>query len=322
MVRYRHAALEDAELASDLITAAYPPFPCDPVITRIEWEQPKQGFAYGRFIAERDARPIAFLAWRHAPWADVPERSCEVEVWLDRNALNRELLVELITWISDQAAKKDARVLVSICAEDESEMCDALKRVGYTLERVERVWELDLAANGLRIIEDAREAAKVTAEGGIHCTTLGEWKDVDRFKKLHDLFEATMQDVPHTVTIPPETYGDFVNRLQRPDRPHDRFWVALDGDRPAALSYLRYPPVRGTVWTGYTCTDRSYRGRGLARAIKLQSLAQAAELGVPLVYTDNDQENTSILHLNEQLGYRPRAGFVELHKRVTNTGHA
>ena len=83
------------------------------------------------------------------------------------------------------------------------------------------------------------------------------------------------------------------------------------------MSYLKYPPVRGDVWTSYTCTDPGYRGRGLARGIKLQTLAQAVELGVPLVYTANDSENAPMLRINETLGYRARPGFVEHHKRVT-----
>jgi GNAT superfamily N-acetyltransferase len=84
-----------------------------------------------------------------------------------------------------------------------------------------------------------------------------------------------------------------------------------------ALTYLKFPK-RGTVWTGYTCTRADYRGRGIARAIKLQSLAQAVHLGVPFVCTDNDAENAPMLHINEALGYVRRPGFVEHHKRVTS----
>jgi RimJ/RimL family protein N-acetyltransferase len=83
------------------------------------------------------------------------------------------------------------------------------------------------------------------------------------------------------------------------------------------MSYLKFPPVRGSVFTGYTCCDPGYRGRGIARAVKLQTLAQAVELGVPVVRTDNDSENAPMLHINETLGYVRRPGFVEHLKRVT-----
>jgi GNAT superfamily N-acetyltransferase len=82
------------------------------------------------------------------------------------------------------------------------------------------------------------------------------------------------------------------------------------------MSYLSYPPVRGVVWTAFTGTHRAYRGRGIARAVKLQTLAQAAELGVPEVRTDNDSENAPMLHINETLGYTTMPGYVSFVKRL------
>jgi RimJ/RimL family protein N-acetyltransferase len=108
-----------------------------------------------------------------------------------------------------------------------------------------------------------------------------------------------------------------MERSTSQERPPDRWWVAVRGDQPVAMSYLRYPPARGYVWTGYTCSHPDHRGRGLARAVKLQSLVQAVELGVPVVYTENDSENAPMLHINERLGYEQRPGFVSLLKRVS-----
>ena len=84
------------------------------------------------------------------------------------------------------------------------------------------------------------------------------------------------------------------------------------------MSFLRFPPVRGHVWTGFTCSHPDYRGRGIARAVKLQSLAQAIELGIPSVRTGNDSENAPMLHINEALGYHSRPGFASFVKRVSN----
>ena len=81
-ITYRPATLEDAALAADLMTAAYPDLAEDPVIMRDRWDHPREGHSYGRFIAEMGGRPIAFLDWLHVPWAELPERNCNVDVWL------------------------------------------------------------------------------------------------------------------------------------------------------------------------------------------------------------------------------------------------
>jgi RimJ/RimL family protein N-acetyltransferase len=321
-IAYRPAELKDAELAADLMTASYPPMPQDPVITRLRWEHPRRGFAYGRFIAERNATPVGLLTWVHGPWEQVKDGHCEVEVWLDLAALDRNLLIEMFSWIGDRAEAEGSRLLLAYCGEDEPEMLEALAALDYRPERTEKVWELDLKKHGSRLTAEAAKARDRMTAAGIRPSTLAAWSDADRVRKLYELNERTIQDVPHTLTIVREALEDFEKRLGAPDRPHDRFWIALDGDRPVAMSYLKYPPVRGDVWTGYTCTDPEYRGRGLASGVKLQTLAQAVELGVPFVCTDNDSENAPMLHINEKLGYRSRPGFVEHHKRVTKKDDA
>lgn len=315
-VTYRKATLDDAELASDLMTAAYPGMAHDPVLTRYRWETRRRGFESARYIAERDGRAVAFLSWVHGPWAQTPDRHCEVEVWLELAELDRNLLPAMWTWIGKDAIAQGTRLLLAYCAEDEPEILATLAGLGYHRERVEKVWELDLSAHRDHLLAEAAEARRVAESAGVVITTLARWQDTDKLKKLHELDSRTRQDIPMSVPLVPETYEDFVRRAKSPDRRPDRMWVALDGDQPVAYTYLRFPPVRGTIWTGYTCSHPRYRGRGLARAVKLQSLAQAVELGVPAVRTDNDEQNAPILHINEQLGYVRRPGFVEHHKRV------
>ena len=315
-VTYRPATLDDAALASDLMTRAYPPLPQDPVMTRYRWEHPRMEYAYARFFAQRDAEPVAYLGWVHGPWSKVSDRHCEVEVWLDKNALDPDLLTEMWRWIGDEAVTEDSALLLAYCAEDEPEMLGALAQLGYERARTAKVWELDLNRQGPRLIMEAADARARMDRAGIRLLTLADWADTEKFHRLHALDERTVQDIPHTLTIVPETFEDFDRRAHAPDRRQDRWWVACDGTGLVGMSYLKFPPVRGTVWTGYTCTHPDYRGRGIARAVKLQSLAQAAQLGVPVVCTDNDAENASMLHINETLGYVRRPGWVEHHKRV------
>lgn len=317
-VTYRAATLEDATLASDVMSAASPFLPQDPVLTRFRWENPRLGYVYTRFLAYHGGRAVAVVGSIHAPWEKLPDRHCEVEVWLDRSLHSRDLVDELYGWIEQRAIEQGAWLLLTYCGEDEPEVLGALEGRGYTRERTEKLWELDLRTHGPALVEQAAAARSDMDREGIRLLTVAEWNDPAALRKLYELNERTVQDVPHSLPIVREQFEDFEKRIHAPDRMLDRWWIGLDGDRPVAMSFLKFPPVRGTTWTGYTCTDREYRGRGIARAVKLQTLAQAAGLGVPVVCTDNDAENAPMLHINERLGYVRRPGFVEHHNRVRN----
>jgi len=140
-VTYRPATLDDAEAASDLMTASYPALPQDPVMLRYRWQNPRVGYEYARFLAQRDGRSIAYLGWIHGPWSKLPDRHCEVEVWLDRGALEASLLAEMWEWIGEDAVAQGSGILLAYCGEDEPEMLDALARLGYERARTEKVWE-------------------------------------------------------------------------------------------------------------------------------------------------------------------------------------
>src|SRR2546426_11922460 len=96
-VTYRTATLGDAELAADVMTAAYPALPQDPVILRLRWERPRTGFAYGRFVAERDGGPIGYLGWIHRPGEKGSDRHCEGEGWLDQKHLDPQGFIAMVT---------------------------------------------------------------------------------------------------------------------------------------------------------------------------------------------------------------------------------
>lgn len=315
-VTYRAAGLDDAALAADLMTAAYPSWAEDPVITRYRWEQPRRDWSFGRFIAEMDGKPIAFLYWFHGPPEQDPERHCEVNVYLDLAVMDVDRLTSMWHWLSREAEATGSQILEGYCAEDEPEMLEAMARTGFRRDRQEKVWELDLDKHGDRLQREAADARTRLARDGIKLVTVAGWDDPEAVAKLHVLDGQTRKDMPSTFPSLPETLADFTRRINAPDRPQDRWWIAVDGDSPVAMSYLRFPPVRGPVVTGYTACDREYRGRGLARAVKLQTLAQAVEQGVLFVYTDNDSENAPMLHINETLGYRARPGFIGHLKRV------
>jgi len=313
---FRAATLDDASLAADIMTAAFPREPEDPVLTLERWQRGREDFIWGRFFAEVDGVPVGYVEWAHGPWEQLPERHCYVDVFLDLTYMSKTLLTNIWKWLEDEAGRQGAWTLNASAGEEETEMLGVLKALGYERERQDRVWILDLQAHGARLTAEAAAAREHMEAEGIALTTVSEWHDPDSVAKLFKLSEDTRQDIPHSTPILPQPKEYFVHRMNAPDRRLDRWWLALDGDRPVAMSFLSFPPVRGHVWTGYTCCDREYRGRGIARAVKLQTLAQAVEVGIPSVRTDNDSENAAMLHINETLGYESLPGYVNFVKRL------
>ena len=308
---------DEFELAADIMTASFPREPQDPVLTSYRWRHPRKGWTHGRFVAELDGKPVAFLEWQHGDWEQLPEQHGWVEVWLDRAHMDERLLDQLWAWIEDLAVREGTSVVYAACGEDEPEMLKVLAERGYERKSTERVWTLDLRKHGARLTAEAAGARERMKSSGIELITLERWHDPRRFEKLHAVNELMRQDTPHIAPVLPQTLEDFMTRVEAPSTPPDRWWIALDGGEPVATSYLAYPPVRGIVWTNFTGSHRAYRGRGIARAVKLQSLAQAVELGVTEVRTDNDSTNKPMLHINETLGYERMPGYAGFEKRLS-----
>lgn len=79
--------------------------------------------------------------------------------------------------------------------------------------------------------------------------------------------------------------------------------AATVDDTVAAFSLVTRDGDR--MWSDMTATLPAYRGRGLARLVKLAALHRATATGAKVAYTSNDEANTPMLAVNRRLGYQP-----------------
>ncbi|HEY6962324.1 MAG TPA: GNAT family N-acetyltransferase [Gaiellaceae bacterium] len=129
--------------------------------------------------------------------------------------------------------------------------------------------------------------------------------------------EAT-RDMPSTeevLDMPYEEWARFV--LDYPIFQPDGSFVAYVDGEPAAVSLLVADFETGRALNWFTGTRRAYRGRGLAAAVKLASIAWAREHGVAEMVTDNDETNAPMLSINRRLGFRPARRRVEYLREET-----
>ena len=306
----RPARVEDAAFAADVMTAVRPSSPTDPSILAYWWAQPEESFDLRRFLVTTGRRDVGYAEVSHARWDLDPKRYGAVSGELIPEERGRESLDALFAICEELLVADGARILRARAAEDDPVRIEAIVGRGYTEDRRSRRWELDLVANRDHVLAMTEGSRTRMRDLGVRIATLADDTDPDVIEKIWRLSEEAGDDVPTTVPRTPEVMETYVQWVKAPGIHRDRFWIARVGDDVVGVSLLEYPPVRGIVTTDWTATARSVRGRGVARALKCETLAQAIALGVDRVRTGNDAANAPILHINETMGYRCIPGSI------------
>jgi GNAT superfamily N-acetyltransferase len=315
-LEFREATLDDATFSADVQTAVFPARPTDPVIERYWWEQPDDTFVTRRWIVQCDGHDVGVAAFDHPAWGrlQVPHGDIYGDLLPDRRdrASLQALIAEMERRLTSDGAK---RIAVRANEDDEVRIAAVVGR-GFSEDRRGRRWVLELGENRDRIGRMTRQSRERMRSEGIDLLTLNRERDPDKYRKVWRMNEEASQDVPTTLPIVEESFEDAMRWLRSPGMHQDRFWIAREGDEIVGVSVLEYPPVRGIVGTAWTATARRVRGRGIARALKCETLMQAIALGVDRVRTGNDGANDPILHINASMGYRPSVSSINFLKDV------
>jgi RimJ/RimL family protein N-acetyltransferase len=313
---FRPATLDDVGWVARLETERDPTEPADVDQARHWWTFQDPEHVDDRWILEDAGTPIGYGYFGHPAWEKAPMRGGRLLAWFPRGAERPERLRRAFEVLEPYAIADGTKVLMAGAMESAPDEVEALVGCGYTEERRSKSWELDLVANRQKIATMTESSRRRMRDERIEITTIDRVADPDKWHKLHAMCEASIQDIPTTVPHAPESFESFMRWMGSPGMYADRLWIARDGDDVVGMSVLEYPRGAGNVWTDYTGTARSVRGRGIARAMKLETVSQAIDLGATRVRTGNDGQNAPILHLNEELGYHRIPGHIQLLKRA------
>ena len=313
----RAATLDDIGIVADLEATRDPDDPRDPEMMRFWWTSGSLSQVFSRLVAVENDQAVAFMVASHERWGDAPERFGSLRAVIRSDRWSEHEYVRLIAKGEEWLGSEGVVSAVNRVREDFSHELEALERIGYREVRRQNFSELDLVANHDDLLRGLAEERREMKEQGVRMLTLSEYKDSERMVKLHEMMAAAEQDIPSTVPIPRQSFEEWMRfTFDDPGVREDRFWIALEGDAVVGLSYLQFPPVRGLPWTAFTATSKEVRGRGIARALKYESMAQAVELGYKRVRTANDGANAPILHINKEMGYRLVSPVIELHRSL------
>jgi GNAT superfamily N-acetyltransferase len=131
-------------------------------------------------------------------------------------------------------------------------------------------------------------------------------------REVHTVDEEATRDMPSTEAVEAIPFDEWTALVW--DNPlftrEGSFGAVVDG-RVVALSMILANAESGRAFSIFTGTLRPYRGRGLARAVKLATVHWAAANGITQLVTTNDETNAPMLAVNRRLGYRPAGRRVE-----------
>ena len=126
--------------------------------------------------------------------------------------------------------------------------------------------------------------------------------------------EAPMwEDIPFATPTPHWPWDRFYEASTSDQMLPDLSLVAYAGDQIAGFTTTGKSKDKDG-WTWMTGTAREHRGRGVARALKVEALTRAKRKGLRALGTTNDEPNKSMRGINAKLGYQVLPAHVELEK--------
>ncbi|WP_328882646.1 GNAT family N-acetyltransferase [Streptomyces sp. NBC_00299] len=167
------------------------------------------------------------------------------------------------------------------------------ERHGYSASRSAHFLRLDLANGTLPPLQ--------ALPPGVELRTAADFADDPR--PLFELDAEATLDEPGDVDTEFTDYEAWLEETWRhPLNSHELTSVVLVDGRPAAFSAARTDGATryGTAMTG---SARAFRGRGLAKLAKNDSLHRARAAGYTEAFTGNDAGNGPMLAINKWFGY-------------------
>ena len=275
-------------------------------------------YEYLRLMAEDAAgRAVGYGRINHIPWEFHPQ-TYYLNVTVDPALRQRGIGSAIYDALLGELRRRGALAVRSgVAKETMTESVAFLTRRGFA--EVQRGFEsrLDVAAFDIARFAGAEE--RVAAQGILLTTLAAEReRDPEALRKAYELQQACGRDVPAVGQPTDTTFEMFVaHDIAAPTALLDAFFLAKDGDRYVGVSLLQrrlaQPEVLSQHLTGLL---REYRGRGIAMALKLQTVTYARAHAYREIRTNNDSRNRPMLRINEAMGFVKEPAWITFEKRL------
>jgi GNAT superfamily N-acetyltransferase len=254
-----------------------------------------------RWIGALDGTRVGYAKAEHAWWTGRPD-AFVTEIRVDAEHRLRGVGSALLEGVTTQMEMRGATRLLGWVREESEASERFARRAGF--QRTGQVvddYRLDVdaahpEAYGAVVERLANEGIRVSSlaalqsqdEAWLHAVQRLEWgigHDASDEHALGREFSAWREGALHGAGRSAETY-----------------WVALEGNHPVGLTFLRMLTPDGAE-NDFTGVLPAARGRGIAALLKVRTIEWARENGVRAFYTSHVVGNAPMIAVNRKLGY-------------------
>ena len=291
-MRLRDFQPGDAEAFTEVLRHIMPFQPAQP--EALIWRATRAPASHRNrlFVAEVGGQIVGVARTGLTPESPVPGMAV-ANVLVLPEARGQGIGTRLLEACEDHLRGAGARIVAGWVSDDEASQRFAVRH-GYRRRGASTFQRLDLATANL---------PELPVPDGVAVRT-----GVDYEADPTPLYRADVeagQDEPSMGRAADQSYEEWRQLIwERPDIDHTLTSVAVVDGVVAAYS-LPQTDGRDRYWSGMTGTVRAYRGRGLAKLVKVDSLRRAQQAGYREAYTVNDTTNQPMLAINRWLGYQP-----------------
>jgi mycothiol synthase len=313
----RPATGRDAEAIARVSRAAFPEYPETPEEIHASDDRLRAaGYVTVRAVAEAaDGVVVGHYRFQHMPEQFRASRyrlTILVHPAWQRRGIGGALYDHALASLLEHGA-----------TEVESFAWEAMPRAVAFLERrgfreVLRNWELrlDLRRFDPAPFEAYRERVRAA---GVRIVTLAEERerDPDALRRAYELHNAVVADIPAPIPFTPPTFEHYLaTRVDSPRALLDAYFLAKVEDAYVGEANLERPAQGAHLYHHVTGVLPGFRGRGIAMALKLATIAYGASRGYAEIRTWNAVHNAGMLAINERLGFVRQPAWITYEKTL------
>jgi GNAT superfamily N-acetyltransferase len=272
----------------------------------IDWRQ--QAAAMVWLLAERDEQTVG-AGYALTGWHTPPHRAIGAALVLPGHrgaGVGIAVLDALEGWAGDNGATE----LEGPVAEDDEKSIAWAHGRGYS----------EVGRNSRLVLDlTAIEAPAPAPPAGIEIVP---WSDRPELAAgLYAVAREAVPDIPGEEEDDIGTLEEWLARDMQGESDDPRaVFMAVAGDEVVGFAKLSLSPERtDRAYHDLTGVRRSWRGRGIAAALKRTQIAWAKEQGFTSLQTSNEARNEPIRRLNERHGYVVEPGVVIVRSTISAT---